>query len=439
MNYRLQIATPTTVSSGLLISLLIAACGGRTISNSETTTSAGGQIASFPGQGGFIGAGGQSVSRATGGMPTISGLGGMANGNSITGGASSTTQTSLPGQIAACQGLPITTNASDAGAQCASVGIELEPNPLDMFMMIDRTQSMTYTVQNTSLERWDVVQQGVQQFVNDPSVLVRLPRVGLGFFGATGNPNDPTECDPNTYATPQIEIESIATSGPKILQAVMDERSFLVGQTPWFPALQGSLMHAQSWQTANPNRRTVVVLITDGYPTECDTDLGDIQEMVSEYYAGIQGTYNTTGQPGIRTYVIGVAVDRFNLDAVAQAGGTGSSTIVDSVGAVDEFVTALVNITNSYVACKFPLPSPPQGELLDPSKLQVIFKPFQGADQEIPMASSAADCGSVNGGWYYDNPTNPTEVTLCPCTCASLGAGGLEIHFGCQPIIGIIN
>ncbi len=425
---------PRTLSfaSVTLLGILIAACSSKSSDNGDGTdnTGAGGVVAT--GQGGSANGNSQTTggkAAATGGKPSTSTSAGV-------GGA-----TSLPQLPTACPGIAITTSAvdagtvtnPDAGTQCAGVGIELEPSPLDIYMMMDRTESMTYPIQNTTLERWDVLQQGVQQFVNDPSVQTKAPRVGLGFFGKTGNPNDPTECLPVSYATPQIEIASIATNGPLILQAVIDERALLGGQTPWFPALQGSLMHAQDWQTANPTRLTVVVLVTDGYPTECDTDMSDIQEMVGEYYAGISGQYNTRGQPGIRTYIIGVAVDKFNLDAVAQSGGTGSATIVDSSGAVDQFVSAMVNITNANINCDIPLPSPPSGQVFDPTQVQVVYKPFQGTNQEIPMASSAGGCGAASGGWYFDNPASPTKISLCPCSCANLGAGGIEIRFGCRP------
>ena len=189
-------------------------------------------------------------------------------------------------------------------------------------------------------------------------------------------------------------------------------------------------------QTANPTRTTVVVVVTDGYPLECDQNVSDIQEMVSEYYAGVQGTYNTVGQPGIRTYMIGIAVGKFNLDAVAQAGGTGSSTIVDSTGAVSELVTALDNITNANISCNFPVPAPPSGLTLDPTLVQVVYEPYQGTNQEIPDVSSATGCNETNGGlyggWYFDNNTNPTMITLCPCSCANLGAGSIQLRFGCR-------
>lgn len=384
--------------------------------------------------GGAASTGGSRNSTPTGGSTST-------NTTAATGGARTLKQ--LP---KACPGLPIATTAVDAGAPidadagelCAGADVELESSLLDMFIMMDRTTSMTYAVQNTSLIRWDVLQQGVQQFVNSPAVIAKAPRVGLGFFSKTGNPNDPSECDPNAYAQPLIEMEPIVTGGPILQKAVIDERALLGGQTAWLPALQGALMHAQDWQsqTANLNRMTVVVLVTDGYPTECDTDMSHITEAVGEYYAGFQGAYNGRGLPSIRTYVVGVAVDRFNLDAVAQSGGTGSATIVDgvgSVGAVDQFVNAMVNITSSDIKCDIAFTKLNSNLVIDPEKVQVVYETFQGEKQEFPRADSAAGCTGANGGWYFDNPMNPKIITLCPCTCANLGAGRVKVRLGCKP------
>jgi len=421
--------------------LCVAMGTGGSASNGGTPGASGAEVVggtSPAATGGTVGLGGFV---ATGGLPSAGGAPVFTGGRTslATGGSSS--QPLLP---KACPGLPMSTGAAgagatdpDAGPQCAGIGVEPEPSPLDMFIMVDRTQSMTNMIQNTAIQRWDVIQQGVQQFVNDPNVQTRAPRIGIAFFGATGNPNDPTECDPVTYTKPKIEIEPIAISGPKILQAVIDERAFLGGLTPWMPSLEGALVHAQDWQTANPTRKTVVVLVTDGYPTECDTDVSHIQEMVGEFYAGVKSTYNGRGTPGIRTYIIGIAVDKFNLDAVAQAGGTNTATIVDSTGAVDQFVTAMINITNSNTSCDLALPSPPPGQILDPNQVQVVYRPFQGATQELPKASSVAGCSSANGGWYFDDIVNPTKILLCPCSCANVGSGVIELRFGCHTRIAI--
>jgi hypothetical protein len=422
---------PTTMSmlSVSLLGVLVAACSSKNEDGGGDTNGALGGASSSQG--------GTTSSNTAGGNATT---GGKQTGNTSTT-ASSLGGSSVSNLPSACPGLPVTTTAVDAGTainvdggvQCAGVGVELEPSPLDMYVMMDRTDSMQRAISGTALTRWDVLQSGVQSFISDPGVLIKAPRVGLGFFGATGNPNDPKECDPTSYSTPQIEIEALATSGPKILAAVQKEASLLGGQTPWFPALQGSLMHAQDWQTANPNRMTIVVLVTDGYPTECNQDVAQIQEMVGEFYSGIAATYNTRGKPGIRTYVIGVAVDQFNLNAIAQAGGTNQATIVDGAAGVDQFVNAMVNITNANINCEIALPTPPSGKVVDPNAVQIVYTPYVGDAQEIPKASSAGGCGSANGGWYFDDPTDPKKITLCPCSCANLGAGGIQVRFGCRP------
>jgi len=388
---------------------------------------------------------------------TDGGDGAGGAGNSGTGGHSSTTTGGTSSNATggasnawnlpnACPGLPVSTNAADAGAtvnadagtQCAGVGVEIESAPLDMYIMMDRTQSMTNPmVAGGAITRWDVLQSGVQTFINDPNILKKAPRVGLQFFGATGDPADPKECESQSYATPLLEIEDINTSGPKILAAVQNEASNLGGMTPWFPSLQGALMHAQEWHLANPKRMTIVVLVTDGYPTECDMDITHIQKMVAEYTTGTVGTYNTQGQPGIRTYIIGVAVDKFNLNAIAQAGGTGQATIVDSTGGVNAFVTAMVNITNSNISCDIALPTPPAGQVFNPDAVQVVYTPYSGAAQEIPKASVAGGCSAANGGWYFDNPADPAKISLCPCSCANLGAGQIQMRFGCRPALAI--
>ena len=387
-----------------------------------------------PGVGGAVSAGGMvSVGGAvvTGGALGIGGTK-SASGTAAAGGMSSIVQL-----IQACPGLPYPNSVPDAG-DCAGVAITLEPPPLDIYLMMDRTQSMTYTVQNTTLERWDVIQQGIQTFVNSAAVQAAAPRVGLAFFGATGNPNDPTECNSSSYATPLIEIEALATSGSKITQALANESALLGGQTPWFPALEGALTHSQQWQVANRQRTAIAVLITDGYPTECDTSVSDIQQMVGEFYAGVTGVYNTRGSPGIRTYIIGIAVDKFNLDAVAEAGGTGQSIIVDGVDAVNQFTSALSNIVQGAApSCNLPLPNPPAGYTVDPAKVQLLYKPFVGAEQQMPLVESASNCVGPNGGFYYDNPTSPTQAILCPCSCANIGSGELEFHFACSDPLGL--
>jgi hypothetical protein len=363
---------------------------------------------------------------------------GVGGGTAAFGGSPSTG--GAPSIVPACPGLSISSTSPDAGttgvpAQCAGVGFAVDPSPVDLFIMLDRTQSMTYTLQNSTLQRWDAIEQGFKQFT---SSTFQFTRVGLNYFGKTGNPNDPAECDPNAYAQAAVPIDYLSNNASALVQSVTNERAILGGQTPWYPALQGGLQFTQKWQMANPSRGVVFVFVTDGYPTECDQDMTDITSVVSDAHQA-RGLF--AGGPPIYTSVIGVAVDKFNLDAVAQAGGTNTANIVDGPTAPDQFATALQNalrsIFSANLQCSFALPTPPAGQVLDPNVVQVVYMPFQGNDQEIPRTTSAAACGGLNGGWYFDNASNPTSITLCPCSCANTAAGSVEVRFGCRLGLGI--
>ena len=360
-------------------------------------------------------------------------VGGAASTGGSWGSGNAPSAGGVPSIVPTCPGLSIST-PPDAGAQCAGVAIDMEAVPTDLFVMLDRTQSMTYTLQGSALERWDAIEQGFQKFTSYQST-----RVGLNYFGKTGNPNDPAECDATSYAQAVVPIDYWSNNSTLFVQSVTAERAILGGQTPWYPAIQGGLQFTQQWQLANPTHRAVFAFVTDGYPTECDTDITHITSVVSD---ALQARGIFASGPSIYTYVIGVAVDKFNLDAVAQAGGTNQATIVDGPTAPDQFAAALqavvTSINSTGVRCDWSLPTPPAGQVLDLSQVQIVYKPYTGNNQEITRVDSAAYCGGPNGGWYFDNPSNPTKITLCPCTCSNLSAGAVELRFGCRPHTTII-
>jgi hypothetical protein len=45
------------------------------------------------------------------------------------------------------------------------------------------------------------------------------------------------------------------------------------------------------------------------------------------------------------------------------------------------------------------------------------------------------DCGAA-GGWYYDNPQNPTKIIMCPTTCDEVQGGKVTVVFGCETLVG---
>jgi hypothetical protein len=405
------------------------------------------------GGGGFSNAGATSAAR---GGSTATGTGGAtstAQGGATTaakGGSTGTTSGGSTGTTAhggsgatgpACPGVPATDNPD---ATCTGFEQEAEVIPVDMYIMMDRSCSMNYCVGSSgstcsevydcaargTTTRWTAVHDALQQFVT--MVAGKNIRAGIGFFGASiSGGDDKIDCDITNYSTPKVPIGDMKTAGPLIAAAIDAPENQPGGLTPTYPALQGAVNYGKEWAVAHPGRQTVVVLVTDGYPTQCQ-DPVSIQQI-----AGVaQAAYEAN--PSVRTYVVGLSAG-FNLDTIAQAGGSNTAFLLDNGDVTNSLVQTLLNITASKVACTYQIPPPPNNMAIDPDQVQVLYSPAVGAKQEVPKIDNAGSCSkNPNGGWYFDNPNDPQFISVCPCTCSNFqAAGNVSVGLGCTPYPGI--
>lgn len=383
--------------------------------------------------------------------------GGAANsggtaGRAATAGATSSPSAGGPGTGVppeTCRGLPIdlsgdaragAASADQAGAPaggtsamneaadeaCNGVSVEAEAVPVDLFVIMDRSQSMGLFVNGSTKTRWQALHDAVQRFTE--SADVAEIRAGIGFFSLSGTGDDAQDCDSDAYAEPRVPIGPVADIGPDLVAAMNEVAPG--GLTPTVPALRGAIGYARSWAHDNPGRATMVVLVTDGFPTQCDNSPEQIAQTARAGYESPEH---------IRTFVIGVGdVARFNLDNYARSGGTKKAYLTDAGDVTSTFVAALNNITNRALACEYQLPPPPDGMKLDTTKVQVVYTPSSGDAEEVPQISALTACASnQNGGWYYDDPERPSKITVCPCTCARLQAGRVDVRLGCKPRLGL--
>lgn len=93
-------------------------------------------------------------------------------------------------------------------------------------------------------------------------------------------------------------------------------------------------------------------------------------------------------------------------------------------------------IQHTPISCTLDIPTPPNGVLV-PDETNVAYVPNgQATPQDIYYVDSPSSC-TINGGWYYDNPSNPTEISLCPTTCDAVKQsteGEVVVEFGCQTL-----
>jgi hypothetical protein len=91
-------------------------------------------------------------------------------------------------------------------------------------------------------------------------------------------------------------------------------------------------------------------------------------------------------------------------------------------------------IEHTPISCTLDIPTPPNGVLV-PDETNVAYVPNgQSTPQSIYYVDAESQC-TINGGWYYDDPSNPGSIHLCPVTCDAVKQsteGEVVVEFGCQ-------
>jgi hypothetical protein len=280
--------------------------------------------------------------------------------------------------------------------------------------------------------KWTPVTAAMKAFFSDPKSLGLS--ASLEFFPLG---TDLTSvCGYPYYSNPLVPLTPL-TNSTALISAINATQP--AGGTPTLPALQGAIAYARQVATAHPIDKTVIVLATDGDPgfgingqfqSGCQNN--DISHVAAAAQATVMGT------PSILTYVIGVGSDFSNLDAIASGGGTNKAIIVPVNNPAQTgpmFQSALNTIRTNSVPCQVSIPSPPDGQKINPSEVNVVLVSGGGAQTVLPYSG---DC-SIAGGWHYDDAANPTIVVLCSAACTQAQGdpgGNVSIAFGCQTSIG---
>jgi hypothetical protein len=349
-------------------------------------------------------------------------------------------------------------NGQGVGGGCAGISVSAEKALLDMYIMFDQSGSMADPPAMGGGTKWDAVSSALGTFVQQPEAAgigigiqyfplssgancsvpqctsdaqcgagcgpCMMPIPGFGICSGFGSADSCNELD---YATPDVEIGLLPGNANSIIQSIANHGPS--GGTPTSAALRGAILHASDWASQNPGHVAIAVLATDGDPTSCETDLNVINGIAAN---------GLTGTPSIRTFVIGVGGSVGALNGIAAAGGTQAAFMIDQDPNVEQaFLDALNTIQGQALPCSFLIPDAPPGEMLNYGQVNVEYTPGGGGPETIPKVSSAADCPAGGKGWYYDNNSNPTQIMLCPDTCATITQdtmGAVRIVLGCDTV-----
>lgn len=314
----------------------------------------------------------------------------------------------------------------DPSSACATSTVQANLTPVDLFILFDRSASMAYK------SKWAAATAALTSFFQSPS------SAGLGvalrFFPEDGCDN--ATCNAAACGQPLVPLgRLLSTSAPGDAQeqALVNVSSSKMpapnevmggGGTPLAPALSG----AESWATAylgqKPGDRVAVILVSDGEVNGCDEDPAGMAKIVAAGHAA-----------GVDTFAVGLAgYFEAQMNALAQAGGTGQAFFIGKTDVELDLLTALQSIQQKQVSCVLPMPQAAPGKVVDPKLVNVDYTPEGGAIGLLGQVTSAATCGAA-GGWYYNDPAAPTQIVLCPSTCATVQAdpvAKIDIVLGCE-------
>lgn len=355
--------------------------------------------------------------------------------------------TCLPGVT----GSPCDSDANCSAGTCVSGvcgcgGIsreqELISGPLDIYFIFDRTASMgedcAYTPGGTpqvnSKACFATYAMSDYLINTTPSVDTRL---AFQFMSLDAN-----DCDGTPYATPLVPLTQLPMPATDpLIQAISDE-TFVGGIGTH---IEGALRGMATFTTNNrtQGREMIGVLMTDGDPNGCDENIGDLRQIIADHLAN----------DGIRTFVIGMegATDS-NLEELALAGGADPhSDWCGSVQAPCHYWNvgngsgqAISSALSAIIQQASPLPchfdvidlTPPAGETLDFSKINVQLTDSGGNTTIIGQVPDPTTCPTDQPAWYYDNPNAPTTINLCDnaCNLATNASNGshLSVLVGCN-------
>lgn len=314
---------------------------------------------------------------------------------------------------------------SPPSTTCDATSFKAVPPPLGLYLMIDRSGSMT-TLTSGGETKWQALTDALQEFLKAPPVPALS--VAAQFFPSYG-----PLCEPSAYEQPAVSLGPVSSNRGPLISAMVGVTP--EGATPTGPALAGAIDQARQWSRQQPKTSFAVVLATDGLPSSCEPLLASDLEALAAEGAKAKGK-----DPPIPTFVIGIlGVNDLGsgagtvLDAIARGGGTGKATrLSPSADLAQQMTAALRAAASQRVACSFELPSSVASDA-DLSKLNVVLEGSCGRI-ELPYVDGAC----VNDGWSYDvDPKSgfPRAVELCPVSCERYRAGDqATLEFGCDTV-----
>lgn len=319
------------------------------------------------------------------------------------------------------------TKTADPLAGCSTSQSEVARAPVYLEFVVDASGSM-------SGEKWQAQIAALSQIFSEMHAQADTKLgVGLIMFGeSVPYPRKGKDVFINYVDDAQFKAlnDLIAKSGP-------------TGSTPTKEALTGGYSVLKNFVPLAPleeGGKKIVVLMTDGAPND-DTGIDAL----------VDGAHNLVGPEGpIDTFAVGVGLSTSDeisfMGMVAQKGGTAPKGCIPTSTdpktmcffPIDPGAKTVQQLTQDFVdtinrirlraSCEYSLAS--DNAAADPKKVNVVF--VDDAGKVVTVPQDPVD------GWTYDDPENPTKVTLHGAACEKAGTdltSTVKVVLGCATVV----
>jgi len=311
------------------------------------------------------------------------------------------------------------------GCQCANLSTSVTATSLSMYVLLDNSGSMS----SFGSPNWGTATAGLTNFFQDN---VTSPGLGVAFRLWPDGPSSAAGCTGNggVCSAAACETPDVARAALTVDAAPVDthEAALIANMpgastggfsdgTPMSAALQGGVDWAVAYEGANAGEKAVVVLITDGDPLWCDTNMTNIRAIAA---AGLAA--------GVETYTVGL--NGGNVTDLSNIAADGGGLTFDlTAGNAAAFTAAMAAIQIDASSCDYPVSG------VSAAATTVTYVDSGGGSNPMTQVANSGAC-TAGLDYYFDNVLNPTQLSVCPAACSTVNAdvgARVEITAACQP------
>jgi hypothetical protein len=324
-------------------------------------------------------------------------------------------------------------SGSGAGGEqaCESLAVEAQPalQPADIIFAIDTSGSMGeesfYVRQHMNAFSQQIVASGIDVRVVMLAMAQLFPCFGI-------------ICPPGVCIDPPLGSGACPADEkpPAYYHPVSDIGSFdaLTKIIDLYPSY-GSVLR----QDANK----FLIIVTDD--NAAAPNIADANTFMTQFVALDPGKLTGITVHGIYCFNNSgacVTAGTVYQDVISMTGGIHGDLALQDFQPIFNDVAAQIVLNAGELPCEYAIPAAPMGETFDKEKVNVVFTDGAMMDKNIYKVDNAAACDAQNGGWYYDDPANPTKILLCDVSCAEVSGdpmGKIDILFGCATLQPPVN